>query len=78
MYSIRFNRGGNLAVVTPGTDPDINQGVWLGYRLGFRLDLSHTVYWESSAEEKVCKFRESGSIHECFLALFYLTQYLYI
>ena len=31
-----------------------------------------TIYWESSAEEKVCEFHESGSICECFLALFIL------
>ena len=29
-------------------------------------------------EEKVCKFRESGSIHECFFALFYLGRNFYI
>ena len=34
-------------------------------------------YWESSAEEKVCEFCESGTICECFLALFNLGQNFY-
>ena len=34
--------------------------------------MPYTVYWESSTEEKVHEFRESGSIRECFLALFVL------
>ena len=34
--------------------------------------IAYIVYWELSAEEKVCEFRKSGSIHECFLALFNL------
>ena len=38
----------------------------------------HTVYWESSAEEKVCEFCKSGSICKCFLALFNLGQNFYI
>ena len=37
-----------------------------------------TVYWESSAEEKVRKFCESGTIRECFLALFNLSRNFYI
>ena len=30
-------------LATSGTDPEINQGGWLGYKLGFRLDLSYIV-----------------------------------
>ena len=37
-----------------------------------------TVYWESSVEEKVCEFRKTGSIRECFLALFNLSRNFYI
>ena len=37
-----------------------------------------TVHWESSTEEKVCEFRESGSIRECFLAHFNLGWNFYI
>ena len=41
-------------------------------------EMINTVYWESSAEETVHKFRESGSIRECFLALFNLGWNFYI
>ena len=37
-----------------------------------------TVYWESSAEENVREFHESGSIRECFLVLFNLGWNFYI
>ena len=39
---------------------------------------SYTVYWGSSAEEKVCEFCESGNILECFLALFNFSWNFYI
>ena len=39
---------------------------------------ANTVYWESSAEEKVCEFCESGNIRKCFLALFNLGWNFYI
>ena len=35
-----------------------------------KSNILSTIYWESSAEEKVHEFCKSGSFHECFPALF--------
>ena len=42
---------------TSGTDPEINQGGWLGYRLGFWLDLSYIVSITIAAKFKDIKWR---------------------
>ena len=57
---------------------EIQQGLlcyWVCNNICMLLVGLYTIYWESSAEEKVC---ESGRIRECFLELFNLSRNFYV
>ena len=55
-----------------GTDPEINQGGWLGYRWGFKLDLSYIVSITIAIKFKDMKW---GSLAECWPSLFSVQKY---